>query len=154
MLYFRWFWRNSHLQVVWPLAPNIDTVGSKYGGCLEEKVVFVYFCCWFHVWNCSDLGNVSKNMEKTSQKHQTTTQHYHAINHQNLDVHDFIRLVISSSPFSKKFADRDSQITQGFGASSLQSWNRSSLNLIIMSQTFGRIERIKETSKLVQKDWM
>lgn len=67
-------------------------------GAFEEKVACVYFC-WFHV-NCSDLGNVFQNMEKASQKHQTTTQN-HVINHQNLDVHDFIQLVISSSLFSK-----------------------------------------------------
>ena len=131
MLYFRWLWIHSHLQV---LAPNIDTVGGKHGGCLEEKVAFVDFCCWFHVWNCSDLGHVSKNMEKTSQKHQTTTKD-HAINHQNLDVHDFIRLVISSSPFSKKLLAGTPKLLKGLGRRNFEVGSKG-LDVTTRSDTF------------------
>ena len=81
---------------------------------------------------------------KTWRKHHKNIKQQlkiHVINHQNLDVHDFIRLVISSSLFSKNC---------WLGLPNyLRVWVWR-----LPFKTFGRIERNKETSKLVQKDWM
>ena len=94
--YFGYFWKHSHLRVTSPLL-NIEM--ANRGG-LEEKIPFV-FVAHFLFGSAQIRRCVQKHGENIT-KTQTTTQN-HTINNQNLDVHHFIRLVISSSPFSKNY---------------------------------------------------